>query len=224
MTAGPSRHEIVVISSDDDGEEDFDFDTDVYFDGEEHHSLPDDEFDYEQALRTLEEGYDFANPVGSGAPTNGPRHRLAFREGLRASSQEVVTIEDDSLSPTLIQPETTSSSIRRLLSASDKEELVEKECLAKILDVFPDISHDHIQGLFEEHKKRYFSFRRLPEERDSYNPAPFLIEEIIEARTYPKQKDVKRKRPVSTDSNQGENMRWEVADDASKAPVYTENA
>lgn len=83
-------------------------------------------------------------------------------------------------------------------------------CHKEILEVFPDISHDHIQQAYDKHIKTLGSYR--PQE---VTIAQTLIERILDKSAYPKEKDrlkeLKRKRSQGN-SDAEEAARWKYAD------------
>ena len=66
-------------------------------------------------------------------------------------------------------------------------------CLTKILDVFPDISHPHVQQLYNQHISL-----TSPSNRADGTAVGILIDQILSDGAYPKEKDrnkdLKRKR------------------------------
>ena len=97
-------------------------------------------------------------------------------------------------------------------------------CLHEVLDVFPDISHDHVEQLYRK------IIANNPQSQQNAQVAPALIEAILDDNTYPKEKDrikeLKRKR---SDGNADEieaakwkqsEMPYEPAQYAKVAYVY----
>ena len=92
-------------------------------------------------------------------------------------------------------------------------------CLAEILEVFPDISREHVQSLYDE----------LNHQNDPYaqTAAQVLIEKVLDGGNYPKEKDrikeLKRKRS-DRNSDQEEAARWKFADLRDNALEYSKVA
>jgi hypothetical protein len=87
----------------------------------------------------------------------------------------------------------------------------EDACLAKILEVFPDICRDHIRELYQDRRDEDFKYSAIRADRHRYDPSEVLIQKILES-AYPKQKDTKRKRARSATSSDGGNERWRVGE------------
>lgn len=139
-------------------------------------------------------------------------------DGLQAAFQEVIAIDSDSdseygdrlvyrdprerdleaIDP--LQPGQVDSYNPALLVMNPK---TYEECLQAILDIFPDISRDHVQHLFD----RRPSTHELPH---GQSITDHLIELILEKVEYPKEKnrvrDLKRKRA----SPEAEAAEWHV--------------
>jgi hypothetical protein len=81
-------------------------------------------------------------------------------------------------------------------------------CLANVLEVFADISHEHVRELYFARRKKDRAIRRHLEAHEIYDPSADLIEQILDAGDYPKQRDAKRKRAPTASSDEGED--WEV--------------
>ena len=85
-------------------------------------------------------------------------------------------------------------------------------CLAEVVEVFPDISREHVQSLYNN----------LDHQNGPYaqTPAQILIERILDGGKYPREKDrikeLKRKRS-DRNSDEEEAARWKYA-------VFRENA
>lgn len=85
--------------------------------------------------------------------------------------------------------------------------------LTKILELFPDISHQYVKDLYDFHAAN-------PEQHAELSCVDQIIEHILENPPYPKQRDVKRKR---TDDDEGEaeegedSRRW---DEYSRSDAY----
>ena len=75
-------------------------------------------------------------------------------------------------------------------------------CLQEIMEIFPDISRDHVQQLYDA---------QLLQPRDGQSLAQHLITHILEKGKYPKEKDrlkeLKRKRYVDSDEEEAAQMK-----------------
>ena len=108
----------------------------------------------------------------------------------------------------------------REVAVSVDNQLQEDLCLAKILEVFPDISQDHVRTIYQERRMQDFAIR---DDRAYYDPSEILIHQIIETPSYPKQRDTKRKRPVSSNVSQEDDEKWDL-DDGPRDNVYLDAA
>lgn len=83
--------------------------------------------------------------------------------------------------------------------------------LSEVLEVFPDISHDHVRQLYETWIQANGSGDRAQEQ----NVAAELTIQIVDAGEYPKEKDrindLKRKRSQALNSDEEEEVRWKDA-------------
>ena len=92
-------------------------------------------------------------------------------------------------------------------------------CLAEMLEVFPDISREHVQSLYSN----------LNHDNDPYvqTAAEVLIEKVLDGGNYPKEKDrikeLKRKRS-NKNSDEEEAARWKYADMRDNALEYSKVA
>ena len=97
----------------------------------------------------------------------------------------------------------------------------EQACLERVLEVFPDIDHEHVRQLYQA--------RPLAREGGAPNgtPSEELILKILDGGVYPKEKErrseLKRKRAASAGSNEEETAAWEAAD-RERASGYPEQA
>ncbi|KAK4693198.1 hypothetical protein P7C71_g4153, partial [Lecanoromycetidae sp. Uapishka_2] len=85
-----------------------------------------------------------------------------------------------------------------------------ESCLNEILEVFPDISHEHVQQIYEKHIQV-----TGPYQPPEVTVAQTLIEKILDKGTYPKERDrireLKRKRSQgNTDAEEA--ARWKYSD------------
>ena len=85
-----------------------------------------------------------------------------------------------------------------------------QSCLESVLDVFPDISHDHVQQIYNEQMKAKGSNGQHED-----MVAPSLIEKILDGGVYPKERDrireLKRKRS-DKDVDEEEAAKWKYMD------------
>lgn len=83
-------------------------------------------------------------------------------------------------------------------------------CLNEILEVFPDISHDHVQHIYSRHMESMG-----PYERQDNTVAQRLVENILDGGNYPKERDrireLKRKR-CDRNNDDEEAAKWKYMD------------
>ncbi|KAI9869607.1 MAG: hypothetical protein M1830_005302 [Pleopsidium flavum] len=98
----------------------------------------------------------------------------------------------------------------------------EEVCLNRVLEVFPDIDHEHVRQLYKA--RPVIAGEAAPHN----DPSEHLIVKVLDAGTYPKEKDrrkeLKRKRAASAASSQGETAAWEVAEREKATTQYSEEA
>ncbi|KAL8681631.1 MAG: hypothetical protein Q9186_002300 [Xanthomendoza sp. 1 TL-2023] len=79
--------------------------------------------------------------------------------------------------------------------------------LQKILDVFPDISHEHVKSLYDSHPTNALSPDGVPLSEG-------IISQILDAKNYPKERDrqneLKRKRSKSPKSDDERAAKWSI--------------
>ncbi|KAL8732490.1 MAG: hypothetical protein Q9166_002704 [cf. Caloplaca sp. 2 TL-2023] len=79
------------------------------------------------------------------------------------------------------------------------------QCLQKVLDIFPDISHDHIKSLYDSHPSKAISPDGVPLSEE-------IISQILDGGTYPKERDrqneLKRKRSEVENSDDERAVKW----------------
>jgi len=98
----------------------------------------------------------------------------------------------------------------------------EQACLEKVLEVFPDIDHEHVRQLYQA--------RPLVPEGSALieNASEELILKILDGGVYPKEKErrseLKRKRATSAGSSEGETAAWEAADRERASGHYSDAA
>ena len=94
-----------------------------------------------------------------------------------------------------------------------------EDCLAEILEVFPDISREHVQSLYNN--------RTHQDNPYGQSAAQILIDTILDAGKYPKERDrikeLKRKRS-DKNSDEEEAARWKYADLRDNAMEYSKVA
>lgn len=98
----------------------------------------------------------------------------------------------------------------------------EQACLEKVLEVFPDIDHEHVRQLYDARPlaaEGGVAYGTLSEE---------LILKILDGGVYPKEKErrneLKRKRAASADSSERETAAWEAADREKASLSYSDEA
>ena len=93
------------------------------------------------------------------------------------------------------------------------EEQSEEICLVKVLEMFPDISHEHVKGLHA----RYRASALATGQGDSAMYLELVIEDILASLPYPTEKNSKRKRSLDEEES---HERWERDQQASKCADY----
>lgn len=92
-------------------------------------------------------------------------------------------------------------------------------CLAEIIEVFPDISREYVQSLYNNLDHRHGPYAQTA--------AQILIEKILDGGNYPREKDrikeLKRKRS-DRNSDEEEAARWKYADLRENALEYSKVA
>lgn len=85
-----------------------------------------------------------------------------------------------------------------------------QSCLREILEIFPDISHDHVQHIYNKHTEVI-----IPDGQQENTVAQALIEKILDSGDYPKEKDrikeLKRKRS-DKENDEEEAAKWKYMD------------
>ena len=89
--------------------------------------------------------------------------------------------------------------------------------LQEILQVFPDISHDHVQELYSKHIEM-----RSPYQAET--PSQVLIDKILDGDPYPKERDKKKRKFEDRNSDEEEAARWKYADLRDDPEQYQEIA
>lgn len=97
-------------------------------------------------------------------------------------------------------------------------------CLSGVLEVFPDISHDHVRQLYDTWTKDDGTNDGVNER----NVVPEITTQILDAGKYPKEKDrmkeLKRKRSPQLSSDEEEEAQWKDAKRELDARVYDSEA
>lgn len=92
-------------------------------------------------------------------------------------------------------------------------------CLAEVIEVFPDISREHVQTLYNNLNHQNGPYAQTP--------AQVLIEKVLDGGKYPREKDrikeLKRKRS-DRNSDEEEAARWKYADLRENALEYSKVA
>lgn len=78
-------------------------------------------------------------------------------------------------------------------------------CLKDLLDVFPDISHEYVQEIYNKHMDS-----RGPYHPES--PSQALIEKVLDSGHYPKEKDKRKRKFSERDSDEEEAAKWKYKD------------
>lgn len=110
-------------------------------------------------------------------------------------------------SPELVhrRPYTNGTNADPQLSAAGETQVVlsYESCLAEILEVFPDVSHEHVKNLYDQH----------PNVRTAgHSPTGEIISKLLDEKEYPKEpdrlKERKRKRRSEADSDDERAAEW----------------
>lgn len=100
-----------------------------------------------------------------------------------------------------------------------------EDCLARVIEVYPDICHDHVRRLYEVQVLPFHSQAGIdPQDQISQ----LLIVQILDADKYPKERDrrkeLKRKRSIALDSDEEEAATWTAAERAVYPDEYSKQA
>ena len=91
-------------------------------------------------------------------------------------------------------------------------------CLTEVLEVFPDISHEHVRQLYDTR------VQSLDHELRRADIAQELILQILDGKAYPKEKDrineLKRKRTEVLSSDEEEAARWKAVERGQEINLY----
>lgn len=97
-------------------------------------------------------------------------------------------------------------------------------CLSEVLEIFPDISHDHVRQLYET----WIQANELQVRFQEQNLSIELTTQILDAGKYPKEKDrineLKRKRSQVLNSDEEEEVQWKDAKRELDGRVYDSEA
>lgn len=114
-----------------------------------------------------------------------------------------------------MEPEPDVARDHEMALALDTEAVTADDCLQKVLDIFPDISHEYVINLYNDFGAED-DYETLPGQARLDN----IIEQLVSATSYPKQEKgkqaLKRKRQDSV--NEDEIRKWESED---RIPVPT---
>lgn len=196
MAQVPKGVEVIDISSDGESVANFRDDSDLNFQNSDLFGLFDDRKDSDNnILRDLFP--EIERPASPGSARKRRRAVNPFQWPDIADSpvESIDLSNDDFFSPASSYTSNTS------ITPSDihKPEMSDEDaCLTRILELFPDISHQHVRELYNHHKN-YDHTQGRAESRTIEN----IIEDILQNPSYPKQRDAKRKRtPESDDETQ----------------------
>ena len=125
------------------------------------------------------------------------------------------------ISPVPSQTPALNSSLPPIVYSSGPPTAVSRyeTCLAEILEVFPDISREYVQSLYND--------LNLQDGPSAQIAAQILVEKVLDGGKYPKEKDrikeLKRKRS-NRNSDEEEAARWKYADMRDNALEYSKVA
>ena len=92
-------------------------------------------------------------------------------------------------------------------------------CLAEILEVFPDICHDHVRQMYDAQVQK-----NVDHDLQRLGITQELILQILDIKKYPKEKDrineLKRKRSDTVNSDEEEAARWKDVDRGPETNAY----
>lgn len=158
--------------------------------------------------------------IGRHGPVTKSRFKLP--DGPNANPRDIFPLDNDFKEPpglAFVMDGITHPDNEIAKASAEENKL--KSCLAKIREIFPDISRDHVRKLYDARKKEFSSFRRTEAELAEFEPSQHIIEQLLEADTYPKEQDKKRKRAAS---NEEAKAPAEPKYDAVKTPLYLDSA
>lgn len=104
---------------------------------------------------------------------------------------------------------------REVAMALEPQNMTADACLQRILEIFPDISHEYVIKLYDELGKEG-DYETLPGQARLDN----IIEQLAEATSYPKQEKGRRKRKRELSVHENDTARWERQDRISVPPNY----
>ena len=136
-------------------------------------------------------------------------HRTHFHMALTILSKDpAVPLHGDELNLGLLQLMPSTSPSPGNAAASEDIQL------GKVLEVFPDISYDHVFALFTTEMQWRPQFPGAVTDITER-----IVEKILHQLPYPKEKDLKRKR--DTLEPDVDETRWEIGPDVANNPVYS---
>jgi TRIAD3 protein (E3 ubiquitin-protein ligase RNF216) len=94
-----------------------------------------------------------------------------------------------------------------LALALDNRAVTADDCLQRILEIFPDISHEHVLKLYNDFGQEG-DYETLPGQARLDN----IIEQLVSAPTYPKQEKGKLKRKREPSIDESDTKKWEQQD------------
>lgn len=100
-----------------------------------------------------------------------------------------------------------------------------EDCLGRVIDVYPDICHDHVRRLYDIQVQSFDPQARIsPQDQISQ----LLIVHILDADKYPKERDrrkeLKRKRSIALDSDEEDAATWTAVERAVYPDEYSKQA
>ncbi|KAI7270645.1 hypothetical protein KC345_g7385 [Hortaea werneckii] len=154
----------------------------------------------------------FYETINRAAPSSSSRARPnqdLKGEVIVLSDGEEVFIIDDEDSTERVENFGMPSTFDTTATVAPEPEITPESCLQLVLEIFPDVSHEHVRHLYD-------SFEAVSGKTKRDN----IIEKLVSDPTYPKQErqtQKKRKRAASTDKSDAQ--RWEKQD-REVAPGY----
>ena len=100
-----------------------------------------------------------------------------------------------------------------------------QDCLGRVVEVFPDICHDHVRRLYDTQVLAFVPQTTIsPQDQISQ----LLIVQILDADKYPKERDrrkeLKRKRSIALDSDEEDAATWTAVERAAYPDEYSKQA
>jgi IBR domain, a half RING-finger domain len=126
----------------------------------------------------------------------------------RIASRPHNTADDQSTFTNIAIDQSDAGSYYGLLSPAGLDRNREQQCLEQVLLVFPQVQHDFVRKLFMEHHTTNTSLLTEPQ-TVNFHVSGAVIAEIAEMKSFPKQKDLKRKHSPTTRDTEDVTIKWD---------------